>query len=496
MCEHFGQIENNTPLEKNKKAISKDVIISEHIHIQEKIKLIHDKENQQEIVDFLETNTELTKKYNLNDVAIIKAVSNYISELKELDPNYDIWNDESFDLDSIINAYQQQTKITNQIDSIKKEKEVALNLDGYVLKEKETGKSNLQIIQSILDQQTQGALSIPKHKIDQYQKILALSNQTANTPDQNYIQEIINSSETSLLDGGSFENIIFRVYEDERISDQTKTIIEQQFKIKPIQTGGDLKRALEDRNKLILQHENQLNQLNDQLLLLDKKEESLQQQLDTLRTELESSSNLEKREKLYQKIHQIEVQVKLLQDEKEDKSVKSNTLKQQKPNDTVVLREYDAKLKDGLIKIKNPINGHSVRIPILADNEKIGMIANSLFLRQIIEPMGGERLIFTGEQFENNDLPTFTMLPFSNGILAALHIGNSGDILTKPELKILESQFKRLQNPNNLTYLKSPEEGMKEDFKALGLLDGSVLIEHKFLNLLESLHGQPDLELF
>jgi hypothetical protein len=253
---------------------------------------------------------------------------------------------------------------------------------------------------------------------------------------------------------------------------------------------------LEDRNKLILQHENQFNQLNDELLLLDKKEQSLQEQLDILKTELEASSDLEKREKLYQEIHQIETQVKLLQDEKEEKSVVSNILKQQKPNDTVVLREYGAKLKDGLIKIKNPINGHSVRIPIQADNEKIGMIANSLFLRQIIEPMGGEHLIFTGEQFENNDLPTFTMLPFSNGILAALHIGNSGDILTKPELKILESQFKRLQNPNNLTYLKSSEEGMKEDFKALGLLDGSVLIKHKFLNLLESLNSQPDLELF
>lgn len=496
MCEHFGHIEEKPTLEKIKNIIPKDKIDREHTHIQEKIRLIHNQEDLQQIVDFLEATPQHTKKYNIDDGVTLRAIFNYVNELKELDPNYNIWDDDSINIGAIIDTYKQQNEITRQIESVRKEKEVALNLDQFVLQEKETGKSNLQIIQSILDQQKEGSLSIPKHKIDQYQKILALSDQIANTPDQNYIQEIINSSETSLLDEGSFENIVFRVYEDERISDQTKTIIEQQFKIEPIQTGGDLKRALEDRNKLILQYDNQLNKLNDELLLIDKKEQSLQQQLDKLKIQLESTTDLEKREELYQQIHQIETQVKLLQDKKEEKSVKSNTLKQQKPNDKVALRGYDAKLKDSLINIESPVNGHSVRIPIEADNEKIGIIANSLFLRQIIEPMGGAPLIFTGEQFQDHDLPTFTMLPFSNGILAALHIGNSGNILTKSELKILESQFKRLQNPNNLTYLKFPEEGMKEDFKALGLLDGSVLIKHKFLNLLESLHAQPDLELF
>lgn len=496
MCEHFNQIEGNSSLEKKIDLVSSDKVNKDHIHIQEKIKSIHSQETRLQISDFLKTNPPARKNRNLDESVLIDAVVNYTNEMKELDLDYNIWDDESLEVDSVIDTYLENNNITHQIEAIKKEKQTALNLEQVVIQEQKTGKSNLQIIQSIINQQAEGVISIPKHKIDQYQKILALSNQTANTPDQKYIQEIINSSETDLLDEGSFENIIFQVYDDERISSKTKELIEQQFKVKSIHTGNDLKRALEGRNGLILQHDNQLNKLNDELLLLDKKEESLQHQLDTLKAQIESTTDLQKREKIYQEIYQIEKQVKSLQDEKEQTIIESNTLKQQKPNDKVTLRGYDAKLKQGIITIKNPIDGNSVRIPIQADNEKIGMIANSLFLRQIIEPIGGEHLVFPNEKFQENDLPTFTMLPFSNGILAALHLGGSGEILTKSELKILDNQFKRLQNPNNLTYLKSPEEGMKEDFKALGLLDGSVLIKNKFLNLLESLHAQPNLKLF
>lgn len=50
----------------------------------------------------------------------------------------------------------------------------------------------------------------------------------------------------------------------------------------------------------------------------------------------------------------------VITESKRRKSVISNILKQQKPNNTTVLREYDAKLKNGLIKIKKTMNSHSV----------------------------------------------------------------------------------------------------------------------------------------
>lgn len=489
MCEKLDSFNVG---KKEKSLISNETLHFQHQKIQKKVEIIHKKERVQQITDFLSNNKEVGKDINLTFDEVVDCLAKHTKNMLDLDDNYSLWDENIEDVNTILVTYHQNSLNHKKAESTTKEKSSATNLKSYISQEKQLGKSNIQIMKSILEQEEQGVLKVSPNKITQYKNLLALAHYSGNTTDKTPIYEIINHSENALLNEGSFENIVLSIYEDDRVSTATKIKIQQEFDIKPIQTGGDLRNALKHQNQLIQEQEKQLNKFNTELKKLDNYQKNLDQKIYTLQEKLTTTTNIEERTQLHQKLQDAEDELQKAKAKHKLTYTNHQILEKNKPTKNIYLRGHQAQLQKGLIHIKNPLKENSIKIPIESNNKEIGEIANTLFLYQTLDDLGAATLIFPDEKFGNSHLPSKSMIRFSNEILAALNLRHSGLILSKDELNTLITQIKRCQISPTQKQPKSKIDFFRKDFQELGILEGGIFIKHKFLNLLQLLSTLPN----
>lgn len=496
MCEHFKQFEAKERPVKALNTSSIEEINYKHEKTQEKIDQIRDQEQIQQIQDFIATNRQVLNQLSVNDVVLLDLLKRHIEEMSAFDQSYNIWDETPDALLPSLESYHKNKLSSQKQEALKEVKNTGAKLENFVISQQQAGHTNTEIIQTILEKEKEGQIHLPPLKKKQYQNFLQLSQLPTNQSDKDTINAMMNSNANLLLDEGSFENVLFQIFEEPSISDITKRQIQKQFKISPINTGGDLRNALEKRNDIIEQHENKLNVALIDLSQLDNQEATLQQKRDKLQDQLMFETNFTKREQLDKQRQLIINQLQELYQQRTVIQGNYDTLKQTIPSKSLSLRGYQAKLDNKTIYIQSPINQYSIKIPIETNNKGIGEVANTLFLYKIIDKMDASKILFPEEKFTQDHLPSNTMIRFSNEILAALNLEHSGTILSPQNLSLLEKQLLRLQNPQNKQYIEEPSQAMEEDLKQLNLIESGVLIKHKLIEILETLHRSADINLF
>jgi hypothetical protein len=477
------RIPKDERIEKNSIEFSQEKIDIKAREYHNKLEKIHEKEYASQVEDYLEMNKEVLGIKNIFFTK--KALLEHLKEMKTLDVSYSLFDEETRGVEAIINAYKENKEQAVLTNNKEQKRIIAERLEEELLLLKGKGLSNLEVIQKILQKEEEGELSIPKKKVEQYQKLLALTKDVNLLDDRDYIIELMQQDEELLLEESSFENFVYRLYENPQISEKTKVALEKKYGIYPIHMGGDLKAALNHRETILVAYEQKLHKYGLEQQQLEEKKNAKEEELENLKNQLALELGGFAQQKLYQQIAKLEGELKQLRKDQVELKAEKAWVKTKSPTSKVYLRGYEATLEKNIIKIKDPLSKKSIAVPLRLDNKSLGEVTNTLFLYKLLEEAQIAKIIFPDEKFKEGHLPSTSMIRYSNEILAALNLGHSGTILKKEELYNLVAQIMRLKNSTKIISNQSKPKSNQQTFQEKGLLQGGVFLRYKFIELLE-----------
>ena len=431
------------------------------------IKAIQEAEFKDDIKDYLkENNIEVT---HFSNDEIFEVAQEFTLEMQKTDKSFSL-------IDLPKNAFEKMLKVRLK-DRVKLQEDIkakdgldqANSLENFVDILKEKGTPNDQIIHLVLAQHRKpdGAFKLPKDKYEQYSNFLSLLSDKELAQDQGAISQIVNS-EPDLLANGSFESVVYRIFDSDTISEQSKISISRRFKIKRIVHGADLKTALLKTQKANQSFENHSKELNKGLSDLETEIEATKKQLAS-----KSGNSTELRNKL-----------QTLIDQKATLNGAISGREKAKPMTEIPLRGAIARLEDGFISVRVPGLEQSLQVPIESGTEALGRATNSLFLYRSLGHLGLAQLIFPGEVFGSDDQPSNHMRTFSNEMLSAMKLSGSGEILSNIELGLMERMLGTLRSKDS--NLLDPKMA-KEDLENRGLWKHGNLMKEELLEHLYSI---------
>ncbi len=401
------------------------------------------------------------------------------------------------DILEIVRAYFSRVESEKRNDNGDRLVNQAATLELRVEMLQSEGKSNTEIIEQVLAENDTRQLTLPSEKLNLYRNFLELSTSQEYGSDAQGIKSIIDETPIDFDDPASFEMVIQKIYSDDRISENTKYMIEKQFGFLPIRNGSELRKAVTFRDKFrtdylkaIGEIDIDLGRLNESIIELEKALAELQEAIELSDTFDEQFDLEDKRDKLkenYDDLIDQRLQLELSKGEIEEKI----------PSQETVLLSGRITVKEGVFSLKMP-DGEKFILPEGLGNDELADMANSYFIWQSMDSLGLAHTLFPEEDLNDKRLPSGSFMTFANSLLSRFHMSHSGSILKLDELGHIRDILSVLRSKKTVENKElSKEEGAKIDLKTVGIIENNQINYLRLNEVLEqvSLSQNPDHDL-
>jgi len=453
-----------------KKAIVKSTAPKNFQAVVSKTKHIHADEQEQALTEFLE------RKEIPDSDSSRQKLRQLVGEGKILDDNFSLEDLSESEITKIRKGNFKRERDSILTENINQAQTAETLIDTC----KDEGFSQYEILQKLLNAHEIGEVTLLAAKYEQFKQFFALlETQEFGAEDTKKIIEIINRPEIDLSSPKAFEQMVFTIFEDDDISEATKTKLGKQFKLTPIVNGDDLRSNLLSKQYQITERENQRVEVEETLVILEEHTKAIQVRLRELKEQIIKETDPEKRWQLEEQYDELEALLERLEKDTETQELTKHELEQEIPN-TVAVRGAEAEIIDDEIIVTLPDSIDRVLVPLKLGNRAIGKAVNAYLVNETMKEVGLESYFFYQSDFEGGNFPHANTLDRSNSLLVKLGYSYDGLILKASEQKRLSKLLKRLMKHNFYSSNRTPKENAYIRLKELGLLADQELDRNTF----------------